>query len=139
MHTKKHTLGVGIVALIVGFGVGYFMHSSPTSPAAGGFAARTSTGTYGGGMMRGTAGGGFLSGTVVKKDSGSLTVSTRDGNSHLVFLTPDTSVSKSVVGSVSDVSVGSAVLVSGTTNSDGSISANLVQLRPAPPTLPQAQ
>ncbi len=83
-------------------------------------------------MRGGGAGnGGFLSGTVAAKDSESITLDTRDGSSHVVLVTPMTSVLKSVSGSMSDVSVGSTVIVSGTTNSDGSISANLIQLRPA--------
>ena len=88
--------------------------------------------------IRGNAGGlrggnqnasGFLVGTVVKKDSGSITVDTRDNNSHVVLFTPATSVFKSVAGSLADITVGSAVIVSGSTNSDGSLSANSIQLR----------
>jgi hypothetical protein len=82
-------------------------------------------------MMRGAGGGGLLSGTVAAKDSGSITVNTRDGSSHVVLITPATTVSKSVTGALIDVSTGSTIIVSGTTNSDGSVSASLIQLRPA--------
>ncbi len=139
MHTQKKLVTIGVIALIIGAGIGYAGAGMLNRPAApqftrGNFAA--------GGMMRGGgANGGFLSGTVVSKNATTMTLNTRDGSSHVVFITPDTTVSKSVDGTMSDVPVGGTVIVSGTTNSDGSVSANLIQLRPTPsPTgAPQAQ
>jgi len=141
MHKKM--MGVGAIGLIVGGVLGYSGATMFARPAAGlaqgarsGFAA----GNYAGGMMRGgAANGGLLSGTVEAKSATSLTLNTRDGSSHVVLITPATSVSKSVSGTVGDVAVGTTVIVSGTTNSDGSVSATLLQLRPAAPTTPQAQ
>lgn len=128
---NKTIIGAVVVSLVVGFGAGYFIHSSPTqtqNPQAG-FAGRNGVG------VRGGAGGagGLLSGTVATKDSGSITIDTRDGSSHVVLITPATTVQKSVNGSVSDVSVGSTIIVTGTTNSDGSVSAASIQLRPSTP------
>jgi len=130
MH--KNTVSIAIIALIVGVGIGYAGASMFARPAAtlsqdtrGGFNGRV------GGMMRGA--GGLLSGTVAKKDTGSITLNTKDGNSRVIFITPDTSVSKSVSGTLDDVSVGATIIASGTTNSDGSVSASLIQLRPATP------
>jgi hypothetical protein len=126
---KNKTIVTGIIALIVGIGIGYggAMALSPASSATsthGTYAAR-----MGGGMH--TAGGGFLSGTVATVSSESITLNTQDGSSHVVLVTPSTNISKSVSGSLSDVSAGTNVIVSGTTNSDGSLSATLIQLRPA--------
>lgn len=119
-------MSTAVIALAVGFGAGYFIHSSPApvQNTAGNFGGRS-------GMMRGGNGGSFLSGTVAARDSGSMTVNTRDGSSRVILITPATSVSKSISGSMSDVSVGSTIIVSGTTNSDGSVSASLIQIRPA--------
>lgn len=127
---NKNNVSIAIVSLIIGVGIGYLggntLHPATLAQnAQGGFA-----GTRGGGMRGAGAGGGFLSGTVAAKDSGSITINTRDGNSHVVLVTPATNVSKSVSGAISDVSVGATITVSGTTNSDGSISASLIQLRP---------
>lgn len=132
MHKK--IVGTAVIALVVGFGAGYVTHTSPTSTQGtrGSFA-----GAAGGGMMRGGNAGGFLTGTVASKDATSITINTRDGNSHVILISPSTTVSKSVNGSESDISVGSTVIVSGTTNSGGSVSASLIQLRPASPTTPQ--
>jgi len=128
MNTK--TLSVVAISLIIGFGVGYMVHTTPAPTALnapGGF-------TRGAGMRSGNmASGGFLSGTVATLSSGSLTLNTRDGSSHVVILTPATTVSKSVSGALTDVSVGATVMVQGATNSDGSVSASVIQLRPTPP------
>ncbi len=127
---NNKTIGIAVVALVIGFGAGYLIHPVSATQTAGGTSTRAG-GSYGGIMRGGAAGGGFLSGTVATKDSGSITLNTRDGSSHVVLITPATSVSKSVTGALTDVSVGSTVIVSGTTNSDGSVSASLIQLRPA--------
>ncbi len=126
------TIGSAAVALAIGFCAGYLMHSASAVQTVGGTFARGG-GPYGGMMRGGIAGGGFLSGTVAAKDSGSITLNTRDGSSHVILITPATSVSKSVTGALADVSVGSTVIVSGSINSDGSVSASTIQLRPATP------
>jgi hypothetical protein len=136
----KHTYAVpgiaAVVALILGFGIGYYApHHANARGGNAMFGANGQRGAFtfsnapGGRGM--TGGSGLLSGTVAKEDSGSLTLNTRDGSSHVVLFTPETTVSKSVSGSMQDVSVGSDVIVSGTTNADGSLSAASIQLRPA--------
>jgi len=124
----------GVVALVVGLGVGYWGASALTpakAPGAGAYEGRTgASGTFT--RPGGTAGaGGLLSGTVAAEDSGSITLDTRDGSSHVILISPATTVQKSVSGSLSDVATGSTVVVMGTTNSDGSVSATSIQLRPA--------
>lgn len=148
---NKKIMGTA-VSLIVGIGLGYasatVLHPAARAQNARGFAgaaggnfagARAVAAAGAAGGRGGTAGsgGGFLTGTVAAKDSRSITLNTRDGNSHVVLISPATTVSKSVNGSQTDVSVGSNITVSGTTNGDSSISASLIQLRPAGP--PAAQ
>lgn len=132
----------GIVALVVGAGLGYagataFAKSATPSFTGSSFARGGMGSTTG---MRGGFGGGsggLVMGTVAAKDSESITVDTRDGSSHVILVTPNTTVSKSVTGTLDDVSVGNTVIVSGTTNSDGSVSASNVQIRPTSYTAPQ--
>jgi len=120
-------IGAAVISLLVGFGAGYFVHSVPTQP-------QNARGNFAGGTTRGSGGqGGLLSGTVAKQDAGSITLNTRDGSSHVVLITPATTVQKSVSGVLSDVTVGSTIFVTGSTNSDGSVSASSIQLRPAAP------
>ena len=136
---NKTILGTAAVALIVGIGAGYagatMLHPAASVQSGRGNFSGTNGGNFGG--ARGGAAGGFLSGTVASKDTGSITLNTRDGSSHVVLLTPVTAVSKSVSGSQSDVTVGSNVIVTGTVNGDGSVSANLIQLRPTTLSTPQ--
>ncbi len=131
---NKKIVSTAVIALVIGFGAGYVIHTAPaqTQNTRGNFAGAN------GDMIRGGTGGGaggFLTGTIAAKDAGSITINTRDGSSHVVLITPATSVSKSVTGALGDVSVGSTIIVSGMTNSDGSVSATLIQLRPATSTV----
>ncbi len=85
-----------------------------------------------GGMMNG---GGFTSGEIISKDDKSMTIKLRDGGSKIVLFGASAKVEKTVDGSIADVSVGKSVMVTGTTNSDGSISATSIQMRPAFPAI----
>ncbi|MGH7175730.1 MAG: hypothetical protein ACREGR_05240 [Minisyncoccia bacterium] len=130
---NKQLLITGALALVVGAGLGYFGSSAfAKAPTNGlyirsGFTASSTAFARGGNQAFGSA----LSGTVAAKDSGSITLNTRDGSSHVILVTPDTTVSKIVTGSLSDVTMGASIVVTGTTNSDGSVSASSIELRPA--------
>ncbi|HUX35556.1 MAG TPA: DUF5666 domain-containing protein [Candidatus Paceibacterota bacterium] len=73
--------------------------------------------------------GGFVTGQVLSKDAQSITVQARDGSSRIVLYSSSTSVVKSVAGSLSDISAGAQVTVQGTQNSDGSVTAQTIQVR----------
>ena len=73
-------------------------------------------------------------GEILSKDAQGITVKLREGGSKIVFLSNTTPVSKSVSGSTQDLVVGTSVVVFGTTNPDGSMTATAVQIRPPSPT-----
>lgn len=145
MKDKKIIVSVVIVCvvvLVVGFvsGVAYEKNKLSKSGASsftsrfvgqGNFNPNGRTGTSG--NVR-TGGNGFLGGAVlgqvISQDSKSLTVKLRDGGSRIVLISPSTKVEKTVDGVMTDVSVGKQVMITGQVNSDGSVSATSIQIRP---------
>ncbi len=128
---KTTSLIIGIIIVVViAFYLGdrYGKNSAPVATTRSGGMAGGQRGMRGGGN-----GGGFTVGEVLSKDDKSITVKLRSGGSEIVFLSTKTPVSKSVDGSLDDITVGSQVMVSGTPNSDGSLNAQSVQIRPAAP------
>lgn len=88
-------------------------------------------GGFRGGPMGGQrGGGGFTVGGIIAKDDKSITIKLRDGGSKIVFFSDSTEITKSASGGVSDLEVGKNISVNGTANSDGSVTAQSIQLRP---------
>jgi hypothetical protein len=78
------------------------------------------------------AGSNFLSGEVIGKDQQSLTVKMPDNSSKIVFFSASTTVSQMTQGSPMDIAIGQEITVSGEQNSDGSYTAQAIQIRPVP-------
>lgn len=95
------------------------------------------TGTFAGATSRtraGGAGGTAFNGTfgqVLSKSANSITVQLADGSSRIVFISATTPVEKQTTGTLTDVAVGTNIAVTGTSNSDGSVIASQIQIRPA--------
>lgn len=137
---KNNTLIIACVLVAVVFGGGGFYggmqyanaqrpsgaarFAGATGANAGQFAARGQNG------QRGNFGGG-ASGQVVSKDDKSLTLSIMGGGSKVVYYSASTTVNKMAAGSLDDVAQGSNVMVVGSSNADGSVTASMIQLRPA--------
>lgn len=121
------------VALIIGFGAGYVMPHAAAARGAFGGAGATFTRTGGaGGGFGGRAGGGFTAGRILSVGNGTMTIQEQNGSStEIVLVGPSTEIEKMVSGSVSDLSAGTNVVITGTPNSDGSMTAQSIQLRPA--------
>ncbi len=74
--------------------------------------------------------GGMQIGTVSSIDDTSVTVKLQDGSSKIVILSGTTNYKTTIAASKSDLKIGDTVAVSGSTNTDGSVSAESIQLNP---------
>lgn len=133
---------VWAVVVIVALGGGYYWGRASGASARGNFAA--GAGAYGSSTRRGGfaggaggAGGGFVSGQIMEMDSSSITLQLPSGSSEIVFYSSSTPVTEPTIVSVSKLSVGTNVMVGGTSNSDGSLTAQTIQVRPASPNASQ--
>jgi len=81
----------------------------------------------------GARGGNATVGQVLSKDDKSVTLKLNNGGSVVVFFSGTTQLSKSVSATVDDLAVGKNLLVTGTKNTDGSVIAQMIQLRPDMP------
>ena len=94
-------------------------------------------GGFGGrGAGTGSAGasgaGGFTTGSIVSADTNSITVKLSTGSTKIVLYSPSTVIAVSKTGSASDLATGQDVTVTGTANSDGSITATRIQVGTLP-------
>ena len=124
---------VVIIAVLAVAGAFYGgMKYGQSKPVNGATAQSGANGRFGGGAGRTRgAGGGFTNGEIIKADDTSITLKLQDGGSKIVFVSPSAVITKQAAGSKSDLQIGQNVMVNGTANADGSLSANMVQLRPA--------
>ena len=72
--------------------------------------------------------GGNIRGVIDTITDSSLVLKNQDGSSKIVILSASTTISKSAIASIKDVVSGENVMIRGKANSDGSITAESIQI-----------
>ncbi len=72
----------------------------------------------------------MVTGEILTQDDKSITVKMEDGSSKIIFITNSTILNKSSAATKTDLKVGEKVAIFGLENSDGSVTANNIQLNP---------
>ncbi len=129
---KKIIWGVvGILVLIGVFFVGMSVGKGQTS------ATKTSGASAYAGVRSGARGaggfGGGVIGQILSENAQSITIALPSGGSEIVFLDKTTPITKQVDGTMSDLAVGTSVMVTGTANVDGSVTAQSIRITPKLP------
>jgi hypothetical protein len=124
----QYIVGVVVLVIVAGgaFYGGMLYKGSQAPQRSAGQAGRTGT--------RFAAGTNFIAGSIIAKDAQSITIKDKTGSSRIIFYSDSTDVGKFIQGSMTDIVVGQDIMVNGKTNSDGSVTAQSIQIRPAMPT-----
>lgn len=127
---KNNLLVTAIIVVVVAGaaffgGIKYQEMGRSNANAAGG-----ENGQNHGQFQRGGNRSGFrpVSGEIVSQDNNSITVKLEDGSSKIVILSNSTAISKASTGNKSDLKTGERIAVFGTTNSDGSVTAQNISI-----------
>ena len=126
----------GVVAVVIVAGTSFYggmAYKGKSTPSRGQFANGQFIGNQNGTRNIGARGGGsgFTVGEILSKDAGSITIKMQDGGTKIALIASSTQIMKASAGEVGDLSIGTNVTVNGTVNSDGSVTAQNVQIRPA--------
>jgi len=84
----------------------------------------------------GSNGSSFISGNIISKDANSITLQIPNNGSKIIFYSDTTQINKFAAGTADDLLAGTSVSITGTTNSDGSITGQSIQIRPQGSNLP---
>lgn len=139
MNKKIMMIVVAVVLVGVGFYGGMLYGQSKIPATNQGFRTGNFSGGPNGMRGAGRAGGGTAFGQILSIDTTGVTVKLQDGSSKIILISGSTPIMKEVSGTSTDLVVGKQISVRGTANTDGSITANSVQLLTATTTRPIGQ
>lgn len=125
---KSTVIVLAILILIAGFAGGYFFRGWRLSRQRQSFSGQFQR--TGNGNNAARLAGRPVVGEIISQDDKSITVKAADGSTKIIVLSDTTIYSKTATGTKDDLKVGTQVGVFGTENSDGSMTAQNVQLNP---------
>lgn len=131
---KKYTVHIiWVVVALIALGGGYFWGKAGVADSRGSFAGAGALGSSTRRFAGGAAGGGLVAGQIASFGNDSMTIQMANGNSEVVLYSSSTPVTEPTTVSPSVLQVGTNVMVGGTANSDGSVTAEMIQVRTAGP------
>lgn len=74
-----------------------------------------------------------IAGEIISADDKSITVKLTDGSTKIVLISDSTQINQATTATKEDLRVGAKVAAYGTANSDGSVTAQSIQLNPQTP------
>lgn len=131
---NKNIIITVLLLILVGAGSFFsgikYQQSRRSSAANQFFGGRNGGNGQQAGVINNRNGNGFrpVAGQILSMDDQSITVKLVDGSSKIVILSGNTVYNKTQAGSLSDLKVGDDISVFGTTNTDGSVTAQNVQI-----------
>ena len=69
-------------------------------------------------------------GEIISQDDKSVTLKINNGSSKIIFFSASTTVMKLATSTLADLKTGATLMVAGVANSDGSVTAKTIQIRP---------
>ncbi len=132
---NNNILIIVVVAILVGAagffgGMKYQQSKQPVfnRQFGGGQGGRNGQGQGTAGLPAGRQGFRPVSGEIISADDKSVTVKLQDGSSKIVLFSSKMTINKAAEGAIADLKVGERVSVFGTDNTDGSVTAQNIQL-----------
>ena len=125
----KNPIVIAIIVLVIGGGAGFFGGMKYQQSKTPTFAGRNG-GSFGAGRTGTRNGFTPVNGQIISNDNNSITVQLQDGSSKIVLVTGTTQINKASQGTIADLTSGQKVAVFGSTNSDGSVTAQNIQINP---------
>lgn len=71
----------------------------------------------------------MIGGEIISIDDVSITVKLPDNGSKIIYISDSTKVNKMIEGNLEDLTNGTAIMINGKTDSDGNITAEMIQIR----------
>lgn len=126
----KNSLIITIVIAVIVGALGFYGGMQYQKSQRGNFSGATNQRFPGTQRQGNTAGIRPISGEITTLDNESLTVKMKDGSTKIVIFSDSTKINKTSDGSKSDLKTGIQVTAIGTENSNGSVTADNIQINP---------